>query len=99
MPTKLLQQHIGAGFNRAKSFFSHAFHGTRKMLQNADTYSSMFRRVLAAAQPALEDLGVQDRVNSASMRVIGAYDEAKHTIVRSHERAGDHYRAIANAVN
>ena len=83
---------------RAKSFLSHAYHGTRKMLQHADVYSSMFRRVLAAAQPALQDLGVQDPVNRGAMRAIGAYDQAKHAVVGAHERAGEHYARIAAAV-
>eukprot|EP00973_Karenia_brevis_P012278 1666737-Karenia_brevis.AAC.1 len=68
------------------------------MLQHADVYSSMFRRVLAAAQPALQDLGVQDTVNRGAMRAIGAYDQAKSAVVGAHDRAGDHYARIAAAV-
>ena len=98
MPGKLLQHHLAHGFTRAKSFLTHAYHGTRKMLQNADVYSSMFRRVLAAAQPALQDLGVADPVNRGAMRAIGAYDQAKHAVVGAHERAGEHYARIAAAV-
>ena len=98
MPGKLLQHHLAHGFTRTKSFLSHAYHGARKMLQHADVYSSMFRRVLAAAQPALQDLGVQDPVNRGAMRAIGAYDQAKHAVVGAHERAGEHYARIAAAV-
>ena len=98
MPGKLLQHHLAHGFSRVKSFLSHAYHGTRKMLQHADAYSSMFRRVLAAAQPALQDLGVQDPVNRGAMRAIGAYDQAKSAVVSAHDRAGDHYARIAAAV-
>ena len=98
MPGKLLQHHLAHGFTHAKSFLTHAYRGTRKVLQHADVYSSMFRRVLAAAQPALNDLGVQDPVNRGAMRAIGAYDQAKHTVVGAHERAGEHYARIAAAV-
>ena len=98
MPGKLLQHHLAHGFTRAKSFISHAYHGTRKMLQHADVYSSMFRRVLAAAQPALQDLGVQDQANRYAMHAVGAYDQAKHAVVGAHERAGEHYSRIAAAV-
>ena len=63
MPGKLLQHHLAHGVARAKSFLTHAYHGTGKILQHADAYSSMFRRILAAAQPALQDLGVADPVN------------------------------------
>ena len=62
MPGKLPQHHLAHGLTRAKSFLAHAYHGTRKLLQHADVYSSMFRRVLAAAQPALQDLG-RNRLN------------------------------------
>ena len=98
MPGKLLQHHLAHGFTRAKSFLAHAYHGTRKLLQHADVYSPMFRRVLAAAQPALQDLGVADPVNRGAMRAIGAYDQAKHAVVGAHERAGEHYARIAAAV-
>ena len=95
---KLLQHHLAHGFTRARSFLAHAYHGTRKMLQHADVYSSMFRRVLAAAQPALQDLGVQDQANRYAMHAVGAYDQAKHAVVGAHERAGEHYARIAAAV-
>ena len=98
MPGKLLQHHITLGATRVKSFLSHAYHGTRKFLQHADVYSSMFRRVLAAAQPALQDMGVQDTVNRHAMRAVGAFDQAKTAVVGAHDRGSDHYARIAAAV-
>ena len=98
MPGKLLQHHLAHGLTRAKSFLSHAYHGTRKFLQHADVYSSMFRRVLAAAQPALQDLGVQETTNRYAMRAVGAYDQAKSAVVGAHDRGSDHYARIAAAV-
>ena len=98
MGGKLLQHHLAHGFTRVKSFMSHAYHGTRKLLQNADVYSSMFRRVLAASQPLLEDLGAAKAVNSRAMQGFEAYDQAKSAIVGAHTRAGDHYSRIASAI-
>ena len=98
MPGKLLQHHIAHGATRVRSFLSHAYHGTRKFLQHADVYSSMFRRVLAAAQPALQDLGVQDQANQYAMRAVGAYDQAKSAVVGVHDRGMDHYARVAAAV-
>jgi hypothetical protein len=95
---KLLHQHLAHGFNRAKSFLSHAYHGTRKILQHADVYSSMFRRVLAAAQPALQDIGIADEVNQGAMKAFGAYDQAKSTAMAVHDRSAEHYSRIAAAV-
>ena len=93
---KLLGHHVNWG--GTKSFLSHAYHGTRKLLQHADVYSSMFRRVLAAAQPALQDLGLDASVNAGAMRAIGAYDSAKTAVVGAHDRAGEHYARLAAAV-
>ena len=98
MGGKLLQHHLAHGVARAKSFLAHAYHGTRKFLQHADVYSSMFRRVLSAAQPMLADMGVQDQANRYAMRAVSAYDEAKTTIVGAHDRGADHYARIAAAV-
>ena len=58
----------------------------------------MFRRVLAAAQPALQDLGVQDQANRYAMKAVGAYDQAKSAVVGAHDRGADHYSRIAAAV-
>ena len=93
---KLLGHHVNWG--GTKSFLSHAYHGTRKLLQHTDVYSSMFRRVLAAAQPALQDLGLDASVNAGAMQAFGAYDSAKTAVVGAHDRAGEHYARIAQAV-
>ena len=98
MPGKLLQHHIAHGVTRVKSFLNHAYHGTRKFLQNVDVYSGMFRRVLSAAQPMLADLGVQDYANKYAMQAVGAYDQAKSALVGAHDKAADNYARIAKAV-
>ena len=98
MPGKLLQHHIAHGATRVKSFLNHAYHGTRKFLQNVDVYSGMFRRVLSAAQPMLADIGVQDYANKYAMQAVGAYDQAKSAIVGAHDKAADNYARIAKAV-
>ena len=83
MPNKFLT-HAFHGLARTKSFLNGAYHTTRKALQHIDTYSGMFRRVLAAAQPALQDLGIQDQTNRVAMQAVSAYDNAK-AILRKHE--------------
>ena len=98
MRGKLLQQHIAHGATRVKSFLNHAYHGTRKFLQNVDVYSGMFRRVLSAAQPLLTDLGVQEPTNRYAMQAVGAYDQAKSAIVGAHDKVADNYARIAKAV-
>jgi hypothetical protein len=65
-------RHAAHGLTQAKSLMHGAYHTTRKILQNV-----MFRRVLAAAQPALQDLRIQEQTNSLAMRAVGAYDKAK----------------------
>ena len=98
MPGKLLQHHIAHGATRVKSFLNHAYHGTRKFLQNVDVYSGMFRRVLSAAQPLLADLGVQEPTNRYAMQAVGAYDQVKTAIVGAHDKAAKNYARLAKAV-
>ena len=95
MPKKFLA-HAFQGLARTKSFLSGAYHTTRKVLQHVDTYNSMFRRVLAAAQPALQDLGIQDQTNSVAMRAVSAYDTAKQAVVQGNDRYAQLARAVGN---
>ena len=61
-----------------------------------DVYSGMFRRVLAAAQPALQDLGIQDQTNEIAMRAVSAYDGAKSAVVQGNDRYAQLARAVGN---
>jgi len=75
-----------------------AYHGTRKFLQNVDVYASMAKRILAASQPMLQDLGVSDAVMGPAMKGIAQYDQAKSDVMNVHDRAEDHYSRLAAAV-
>ena len=88
-----LLHHAAHGLKRTKSFLQGAYHTTRKVLQHVDTYSGMFRRVLATAQPMLEDLGIQEQTNRVAMKAVGAYDTAKQALVQGQDR----YAALAAA--
>ena len=87
---------VSHGLARTKSFLHGAYHTTRKALQHVDVYSSMFRRVLAAAQPLLEDLGVQYQTNAYAMRGLSAYDTAKEAVVRGQDRYAQLARTLTN---
>ena len=88
--------HAAHGLTRAKHFLHGAYHTTRKVLQHVDTYSGMFRRVLAAAQPALQDLGIQEQTNRTAMRAVSAYDTAKQAVVQGNDRYAQLARAVGN---
>ena len=92
---KWLRQ-VSHGLQRTKSFMHGAYHTTRKALQHIDTYSGMFRRVLAAAQPALQDLGIQEQTNSMAMKAVGAYDTAKQALVQGQDRYAQLAAAAGN---
>ncbi len=92
---KFLRQ-AAHGLARAKHFLHGAYHTTHKVLQQVDTYSGMFRRVLAAAQPALQDLGVQDQTNRVAMRAVGAYDTTKQALVQGNDRYAQLAAAAGN---
>jgi hypothetical protein len=89
-------RHMAHGLTRARHFLHGAYHTTHKVLQQVDTYSGMFRRVLAAAQPALQDLGVQDQTNRVAMRAVGAYDTAKQALVQGNDRYAQLAAAAGN---
>ena len=90
--------HLRHGLVHARRILHQTYHGGRKFLQHVDAYSGMFRRVLAAAQPMLQDLGVQNDVNQVAMRGVQMYDEAKANALNISSKAEDHYSRIAAAV-
>ena len=92
-------KHLRHAAHHAKRFIHGAYHGTKKFLQNVDVYASMAKRLLAASQPMLQDLGVQDQVMGPAMRGIQQYDQTKADIMNVAQRGEDYYARLAAAVN
>ena len=92
-------KHIRQGLVHARKFLHGAYHGGRKFLQHVDLYANMTRRILAASQPMLQDLGVQDAVMGPAMQAIGRYDQAKADVMNVAAKGEDYYSRIAAAVN
>ena len=92
-------KHLRQGLVHARKFLYGAYHGGRKFLQNVDVYANMTRRILAASQPMLADLGVQDAVMGPAMRGIAQYDQAKADVMNISQKGEDYYSRIAAAVN
>ena len=59
----------------------------------------MAKRILAASQPMLQDLGVQSEVMGPAMRGFAKYDQAKADVMHINQKGEDHYSRIAAAVN
>ena len=91
-------KHLRHAAHHAKKFMHQAYHGTRKFLQNVDVYASMAKRILAASQPMLQDLGISDQVMGPAMQGIKQYDQAKADVMNIHSRGEDHYSRLAAAV-
>ena len=91
-------KHLRTAAHHAKRFIHGAYHGTKKFLQNVDIYATMAKRLLAASQPLLQDLGVQDQVMGPAMRGITQYDSAKADVVNIAQKGEDHYSRLAAAV-
>ena len=91
-------KHLHSAAHSAKRFIHGAYHGTRKFLQNFDVYASMAKRILAASQPMLQDLGVQDAVMGPAMQGLSKYDQVKSDVMNIHTKGQDHYSRIAAAV-
>ena len=79
-------RHLQHAAHHAKRFLHGAYHGTRKFLQNVDVYASLAKRVLAASQPMLQDMGIQDQVMGPAMKGIQQYDAVKADVVHAHAR-------------
>ena len=97
MPGKLIAHAMGA-YHSTKRFLAHHAGRATKMAARLDLYSNMFRRVLSAAQPLLQDIGVAEPINRTAMKGISAYDEAKSAVVGARDRAQLEYGRIAAAV-
>ena len=54
----MLHKHFGHVIGKMKAFLGHAYHHTKQFLHGVDFYAGMFKCVLAAAQPALQDMGI-----------------------------------------
>jgi len=79
-------RHLQHAAHHAKRFLHGAYHGTRKFLQNVDVYANLAKRVLAASQPMLQDMGIQDQVMGPAMKGIQQYDAVKADVVHAHAR-------------
>jgi len=91
-------KHLRHAAHHAKKFMYQAYHGTRKFLQNVDVYASMAKRILAASQPMLQDMGVQDAVMGPAMKGLAQYDQTKSDVMNIAQRGEDHYSRLAAAV-
>ena len=97
MPGKFLQN-VHQAFHAGKHFVRHHVHKATKFLKNFDHYQYMGRRILAAAQPLLQDIGIQDVVNTGAMKAMTAYDTAKSDVMNARDRVETNYSRIAAAV-
>ena len=92
-------KHLRHAAIHARRFLHGAYHGGRKFLQSVDIYANMAKRLLAASQPMLQDLGVQGQVMGPAMRGIAKYDQAKADVMNISQKGEDYYSRIAAAVN
>ena len=97
MPGKFLQN-IHQAFHKGKHFVRHHAQKATKFLQKLDNYQYIGRRILSAAQPLLEDMGIKDVVNQGAMKAVTAYDSAKSSAMNTRDRVESNYQKIAAAV-
>ena len=97
MPGKFLQN-IHSALHAGKHFVRQHVHKATKFLKNFDHYQYMGRRILAAAQPSLQDIGIQDVVNTNAMKAISAYDSVKSDAMNTKDKVESNYARIAAAV-
>ena len=94
-----MTHHLRHGLVHARKLLHQTYHGGRKFLQHVDIYANMAKRILAASQPMLQDLGVQNEVMGPAMRGFAKYDQAKADVMHINQKGEDHYSRIAAAIN
>ena len=83
-------------WGNVKSFLGKAYVEGRKWAGTIDGYANLARRVLGAATPMLDELGA-GRAITAGARGLSQYDQVRHQVMDTDERARGHLGRIAKA--
>ncbi len=83
-------------WGNVKSFLGRTYIEGRKWAGTIDGYANLARRVLGAATPMLDELGA-GRAITAGARGLSQYDQVRHQVMDTDERARGHLGRIAKA--
>ena len=88
---------IHHAYHNAKKFFKNTYHEGRKWAQTIDSGVQLFRKVLGASTPALQDLGMGETLGTA-VKGLQSYDSVRQQVMDVDERGRSHINRIAKAI-
>ena len=88
-----LKQH----WNRTKSFVNQGYRHAVKFAGDLDRVAGVTKKLFALATPALQDLGVDDKVIRSGVRAIGGYDNLRSQVQDVDEVVRGHAKRFADA--
>jgi len=83
-------------WGNVKRFMGNAYVEGRKWAGTIDGYANLARRVLGAAAPLLDEIG-GSRALEAGARGLSQYDQVRHQVMDTDERARGHLTRISKA--
>ena len=89
------RQYIASSWHNTKKLASTAWHHTKQIANQIDTGMQLGKKILSAASPLLDQLGVNMR---PALQGIAAYDRSKVDVMNSFNNVQDHYRRIKRQV-
>ena len=80
-----------------KKIFKNTYNEGRKWANSIDGYSQLFRKILSASTPALQDLGMGDALGTA-VKGLQSYDSVRQQVVDLDTRGRGHLDRISKAI-
>ena len=84
-------------WHNAKKFFKNTYNEGRKWAQTIDSGVQLFRQVVGASTPALQDLGMGEALGTA-VKGLQSYDSVRKQIMDVDERGRGHLDRISKAI-
>ena len=88
---------IHHAWHNTKKFFKNTYHEGRKWANSIDGYSQLFRKIVSASTPALQDLGMGEALGTA-VKGLQSYDTVRQQVMDVDERGRSHINRIAKAI-
>ena len=92
---RLTSQSIARGWQSTKKLVATTWRHTTKIAGQIDHGMQLGRRILSAASPLLDQMGVNMR---PALQGIAAYDRGKMEVMNRFNNAQDHYQRIRRQV-
>lgn len=89
--------HLERHYNRTKSFINQGYRHAVKFAGDLDRVAGIGKKLFALATPALQDLGVDDRMIRSGVKAIGGYENLRNQVQDVDEVVRGHVKRFADA--